>query len=186
MLCVISAIENEQDRTFVEEIYLKYEKRMYIISHQILKDHHDAEDCIHETVRKIIDCIEKFKSAFKNNALDTLIMITCKNCAINIYNKRAHRRQSECDSVDLSNIPSYDTSIEEQVMNEIDIATVGRLIRKLDPIYQDVITLRIMEFSYEEISKLLGISSEAARKRMYSARQKLMELGENKLNDTYR
>jgi len=75
MLWIISAIENEEDRTFVEEIYLKYEKRMYVISYNILNDHHDAEDCVHETVRIIIDSLDKFKSAYKNQALNTLIFI---------------------------------------------------------------------------------------------------------------
>ena len=88
MLWVISSIENEEDRTFVETIYIKYEKRMYVIANSILKDHHDSEDCVHETIKIIIDCLDKFKSAYANNALNTLVMITCKNCAINMYNKR--------------------------------------------------------------------------------------------------
>lgn len=183
MLWIISAIENEEDRTFVEEIYLKYEKRMYVISYNILNDHHDAEDCVHETVKIIIDSLDKFKSAYKNQALNTLIMIACKNCAINMYNKRKNRVQYVCEQYDLNVIPDYDPPIDEQIMDKLDIQTINNLINQLEPIYQDVITLRIMELRYEEIGKILGITPQTARKRMYRARQKLSELGRPYLND---
>ena len=183
MLWIISAIENEEDRTFVEKIYIKYEKRMYVISYNILNDHHDAEDCVHETVRIIIDSLDKFKSAYNNQALNTLIMIACKNCAINMLNKRTNRNQNECDQYDLTDIPDPDPPIDEQIMHRLDVQTVNKLINKLEPIYQDIITLRIMELRYDDIGKILGISPLSARKRMYRARQKLSELGRPYLND---
>ena len=100
-----------------------------------------------------------------------------------MYNKRKNRAQNECEQYDLTIIPDYDPPIDEQIMDKLDIQTINNLINQLEPIYQDVITLRIMELRYEEIGKILGITPQTARKRMYRARQKLSELGRPYLND---
>ena len=63
MLAIIMSIENSSDRAFVEDIYHLYSEKMYLIAYDILKNHHDAEDCVQETVVKIIDKIERFKQA---------------------------------------------------------------------------------------------------------------------------
>ena len=44
------AIENEQDRLFVESIFNKYSEKMYLIAMDIINNHHDAEDCVHDTI----------------------------------------------------------------------------------------------------------------------------------------
>ena len=53
MLCIISVIENDFDRNFVEDIYEKYSKKMYLLAMDILKNHHDSEDCVHDIIQKI-------------------------------------------------------------------------------------------------------------------------------------
>ncbi len=193
MLWIISSIESEEDRTFVEKIYIKYEKRMYVISYSILNDHHDSEDCVHETVKIIIDSLDKFKSAYSNNALDTLIILACRNCAINMAKKRNKRIKNEVlfsqdginDDFYIDKIPDFNSEVDKQFISNQNVQDLKRLINELEPIYQDVITLRIMDLSYEEIGGILSISSQAARLRMYRARKKLKELGGG-LADEYR
>lgn len=177
MLWVISSIESEEDRTFVETIYIKYEKRMYVIANSILKDHHDSEDCVHETIKIIIDCLDKFKSAYANNALNTLVMITCKNCAINMYNKRNKRYKNQEEAFDFTDIPDSDPTLDELFINQYNHQTLVSLIKQLEPIYQDVVTLRIMDFNYNDIARLLNISPQNARQRMQRAKNKLIESG---------
>ena len=60
MLPIILCIDDDEDRAFVEEIYVKYEKQLYATSMKYLNNHHDAQDCVHDTVTIIIDGIEKF------------------------------------------------------------------------------------------------------------------------------
>ena len=70
-----------------------YCEKMYMIALEILNNHHDAEDCVQETVLKIIDKIDRFKEADKNNYLIKLIVITCRNTAINKYKEKQKRNQ---------------------------------------------------------------------------------------------
>ena len=79
MLAIIMAIENEQDRLFVESIFNMYSEKMYLIAMDIINNHYDAEDCVHDTIVKIIDKMERFKQANREDYLIKLIVITCRN-----------------------------------------------------------------------------------------------------------
>ena len=50
MLAVIMAITDEDDRLFVETVFNKYSKKMYLIAVNILNNHEDAEDCVQDTI----------------------------------------------------------------------------------------------------------------------------------------
>lgn len=185
MLWIISDIESEEDRTFVEEIYIRYEKQMYLIANHILNNHHDAEDCVHNTVKIIIDSLDKFRSAYQNQALDSLIMISCRHCAINMYNKKKARNtyetsntthNSETDEFTTIDIPDTDAEIDLLINSEERVRTLYQMISELDPIHRDVLTLKMMNFSYEEIAKLLSITQSSARQRVHRAREALKQM----------
>lgn len=55
--------------------------------------------------------------------------------------------------------------------------SVKELIDKLDHKYRDVITLKSMGCSYEEISGIMGISQVSARKRYSRARAMILDMG---------
>lgn len=63
MLAIIMAIEDEDDRSFVETIFNKYAEKMYLEAVNILHNHADAEDCVQDTIVKIIDKLDRFKHA---------------------------------------------------------------------------------------------------------------------------
>ena len=46
MLAVIMAIENEDDRLFVETVFNRYAKKLYLVAYNILGNRADAEDCV--------------------------------------------------------------------------------------------------------------------------------------------
>ena len=185
MFTLLLNIESEEDRTFVEEIYIKYEKKMYQIAQNILQNHYDAEDCVHDTIRIIINSLDKFKSAYQNNCLDSLIMIACKNCALNIYHKNQKRTKEETSTVtydpeinDYSeiDIPDDHAEIEKILQDEEKMKELQMKILLLDPTYRDVLTLKMMDFSYKEIANFLCISQDVARQRVHRARKKLIDM----------
>ena len=55
---MILAIENDDDRTLVIDIYLKYRKLMYSVAMQIVQDHQIAEDMVMAAIADMIDKIE--------------------------------------------------------------------------------------------------------------------------------
>lgn len=183
MLAIIMSIEDSNDRAFVEDIYSLYSEKMYLIAYDILKNHHDAEDCVQETIVKIIDKIERFKEAKHQNYLKKLIVIACRNIAINKYNENKRKKRSQFsttlydDKNEIVDIPDMAENVEKIVLSECNYAYIKQLIDKLDPIYRDVMVLKSMQFSNEEIAYMMNISIELVRKRYSRARVKILEMG---------
>ena len=188
MLEIIMSIENEEDRTFMETLYYDYSERMYLTAMNVLNNHHDAQDCVHETIARIINenKIDKFRNAKNKNYLVNLIVISTRNNAINIYNKN-HKRNinvfsttvydEDGDNWDIMDIPDTENDVQKIIISEETCKIMHDLINKLDFVYRDVIVLMQMGYSYENIADILGITVEAVRKRYSRARAKLREMG---------
>lgn len=96
MLPIIAAINDESDRDFVEDIYNKYGKKMYLVAFGVLKKKVDAEDCVHDVIKIIINNIERFRNADYNHLINLIVKCT-RNDAINKYNKEKKKREIETD-----------------------------------------------------------------------------------------
>ena len=92
MLAIIIAIEDEDDRSFVETIFNKYAEKMYLEAVNILHNHADAEDCVQDTIVKIIDKLDRFKHAQQEDYL--IKVIPCRNTALNKYKKKSTENKS--------------------------------------------------------------------------------------------
>ena len=189
MLAIIMAIENEQDRLFVESIFNKYSEKMYLIAMDIINNHHDAEDCVHDTIVKIIDKLERFKQANRDDYLIKLIVITCRNTALNKYKANQKRNRweisttvyDENDESSMMDIPDLSANTERIVLSEFTCKYVKELIDSLDLKYRDVIVLKGLGYGYEEIAFLMDISQELVRKRYSRAKKMILEMGGNTL-----
>ena len=188
MLEIIMSIENEEDRTFMETLYYDYSEKMYLTAMNVLNNHHDAQDCVHETIARIIKekRIDKFRQAQNKNYLIKLIVAATRNNAINIYNKNQRRNShvfsttvydEENEKWDIMDIPDAENDVQKIIISEETCKIMHDLINKLDFIYRDVIVLMQMGYSYEDIAGILGITVEAVRKRYSRARAKLREMG---------
>ena len=76
MLPIIAAINDESDRDFVEDIYNKYGKKMYLVAFGVLKKKVDAEDCVHDVIKIIINNIERFRNADYNHLINLIVKCT--------------------------------------------------------------------------------------------------------------
>ena len=184
-------IENEEDRNLVEEIYIKYERHMYYIALDILSDRLDAQDCVHETIAKIIDYLDKYKAAKQQGYLEKLIGIACRNCALNMYDKKRRRRKHELSTLisskdsepyGIDDIPDDSAWVDKIVISEHNYKLLKELVGKLDLKYRDIITLRSIGFSNSQIANLMGISVELVRKRLSRARKEIIKMGGEELD----
>ena len=189
MLPIILAIENEQDRSFVGWIFETYEKKMYVEAYDILKDHEDAQDCIQDTVKKIIDALPSFKAAQDTGSLGGLVLVTCRNHAVNMYRRKASRRNHVKLSTDyergeyeaIEALPDEDADVQKIVISEEMCRYIQTLIGELDERYRSVLLLKSQGLGYTQIATLLGITEESVRQRMVRGRKQLLEKGGNKL-----
>ena len=56
--CCILIIEDENDRTFMAELYLQYNRLMYSVIYKIIHDPWTAEDLVQTTLEKLIGNVQ--------------------------------------------------------------------------------------------------------------------------------
>lgn len=186
MLPIILNITDDNDREVVDKIYTKYEKKLYMISMRYLHNHHDAQDCVHDTVRIIIEHLDQFKAAQNNGYIEKLLTVVCRNCALNML-RDVERRNTYEQSITRYNyyeeeyedieIADYDSCVDQIYISEQNCDHLYRLINQLDNKYRDIILLKSLGFDYKHISVVMNISEDLARQRYSRAKKKLWEMG---------
>lgn len=187
MLPIILAINNEDDRAYVEKIYNQYGKKIYKIAFKILNNTEDAEDCVHDVVKIIIDNLEMFQ-ALEGEQLIKLLVTCSRNAALNIYrkNKIKHinegKRQpytgDETDEkdLDIESVSDDGMFVDLIVINEESRKRISEMIEELDSIYKDVLYLRYQySMKNQDIAKMLKISESVVKVRYHRAKKILLQ-----------
>lgn len=188
MLPIILAINNEDDRNFVEKVYINYGKKIYKIAFMILNHVEDSEDCLQDVIKIIIDNLAMFQ------ALDEVqfvkLLVTCtRNAALSIYRKNKNKRinegkrksyiDHETDDdcvVDIESVPDGDAFSDLIMINEENRKRISEIIEELDPIYRDVLYLRYRySMKNQEIAKILKISENVVKVRYHRAKKILLQ-----------
>ncbi len=171
LLALIMMIENEEDRNKASEIYRRYGRMMLYIARSILSDQSHAEDAVSEAFIKIIDNLEKI---IMNDCYKTkgFVVIVVRHTALNML-----KQQKRDKTVRFEDYMDYSDS-EEPVFDDVSIrearAKIADAIAGLHKNYADILYLKFeMDYTHDEISKILGISPENARVRLGRARQAL-------------
>lgn len=193
-IIIMMAIESEEDYTFIEKLYMNYEKHMYFVAFSILHNQHDSEDCVHDAVLSIMNCLDTFKHIDEERKLRRLVAIAVKNKAIDLYRRKKRQLEVESSMVmeidgDLVELDVADTEADvlQLVINEETRRLVASLVRSLDDIYRDVIVLKFeQEMTTKEIARFLGISEELVRMRYLRAKRLLIEKGGKALYEASR
>ena len=186
MLPIILNILDDDDRAFVESIYIRYEKKLYVISMKYLQDHRDAQDCVNDTIVLVTESIEKFKTAQDMGYIDRLITVVCRNRALNILRERRRKNEYEQSLIRYNyeeekyeemEIPDYSSSVDKICVSEENCEYLHKLINRLDDKYRDVILLKSLGFDNKSIAKVMNISEELVRQRYSRAKKQLWEMG---------
>ena len=85
---IIMAIEDEDDRSFMANLYVDYQRLMYKVIASYTTNKWDADDIFQSTLPKLIDKLADLRRMSKDK-LTNYIYSTCKNTAINYLQKKA-------------------------------------------------------------------------------------------------
>ena len=178
MLPIILAIENDQDRNLVADVYEKNKRKLYLISFNILHNRYDAEDCVHDVIKILIDCLDIYKSYDELHKINFISRV-CKNISLNKYNRNRNQWQHETSINDETFVELVDENadIEKIVINQETQQRLTELVDSLPSIHKDILFYKLfLNLDNNTIAKILNISNSSVNVRFHRARKKLIEL----------
>lgn len=165
----------ERDQQSIAELKNKYGANLFSISHKILNDKRDAEECENDTYLAVWNAIPPERP----NPLLTFVLKITRNLALKKYhNNTAKKRNSHYD-VALSELENCipDTSLVEDEYSVKELTEMIERFLDMQLIENRVMFVRRYWFSdsIKEISEVLKISERNVTVRLSRIRERLKE-----------
>lgn len=137
---------------------------MFYIANEILKDNHLAEDAVQEAFLRVAKNFHKVNEIACSKTRNFLAIIV-RNAAITMI--KAKRNDADMDEYCELNSSSVSDDVFDTISNKL---LVDKIL-KLPETHRDCLYLyHLYGYTFNEISNLLSISVEAAKKRTQRAR----------------
>ena len=160
----------KQNRQAQEELYHLYKKTLFVLSLKYCANETEAEDNLHNSFIEIFTNIKKFDN--KGSFEGWMKRITI-NKAIDSYKKKLQHITLKDDNI-------QDTTIDEDEL-EYSLDYILSIIQELPHQYRLVFSLyELDDYSHQEISEMLSISTGTTKSNLHRARLLLKEKIEKK------
>lgn len=159
----------------MEEIYIKYSKKVYKYLYTLTQDHELSEELMQDTFYSAIKSINNFR---EDSSIFSWLCEIAKNKWKNYIRKKSKIKLIEFND----KIESWliDNNIEDEFLKKDDKLRLRHEIEKLDEISKEVVYLRINgDLQFKEIGKILNRSEAWARITFYRSKLKLKEVLNN-------
>lgn len=181
--CIL-AIENEDDRAFMEGLYRNYHKLMYSEIIKITRNQSDAEDIMQSVLEKFIDKIPELRVKDRDRLVNYII-VSCRNRSYNfLRDSRQSRMVQYEDCIDAPD-DKYDRhQMDFSLIKDEELRSLSRIWPKLDERSRHLLEgYYILEKSMPQLGEELGIKPSSVRMTLTRARKKAFELLEKELGE---
>jgi RNA polymerase sigma-70 factor (ECF subfamily) len=169
------------DASAFDPLVKRYQRRAMAVSYRLLNDRDDAMEVTQDAFLKAFD---KLESLAKPERFGSWLLRIVSNLSLNKRRRRALRRTASLDVAgdeDDTSRGEQQTDIREDRPDEITSGNeardiLGRELAKLPEKQRRALVLFSMEkLPQKEVAKMLGISVEAVKWHVFTARKKLKE-----------
>jgi RNA polymerase sigma-70 factor (ECF subfamily) len=152
----------------------RYKTKVFSLAYGVTRDRAAADDLAQEIFIKVYYALPKFK--FQSEFGTWIYRVAVNHIKDYLRKHKIRLRQVPLEDVSEIAIATEDRSYEEEQTSERRRALVQAALRRLPEKHQVILTLRDMQgLSYEEISRILGVSPGTVDSRLHRARKKLRE-----------
>ncbi|MEM9547614.1 MAG: RNA polymerase sigma factor [Bacteroidota bacterium] len=150
-----------------KEMFMRFSPELYKVACRYCSDGHTANDIIQESWIKIFNNLSTYKEEGKFESW-------CK--VIVIRTALSHRRKLKIH-VDINEFGFDDYSLDPQVLMDMKLDDLMKVIDSIPRDYGDIFKLFVIEgYSHKEIAELLDISPSTSRCKVSLARKKLRSI----------
>lgn len=162
------------DRSALEELLGRHERRVYRFGLSMCRDSEDARDVVQDTLMAVARTIHDFRGA---SSVSTWLYTIARSFCIKKRRRSIHAPASEVsiDAADglsaVKHVADPGRTPDEVVSAKQVEEALQEAIGKLPPIYREVLILRDMEgLTAPEVAQVLGVTVEAVKSRLHRAR----------------
>ena len=169
---LILAIENDDDRDFMEHLYLEYNSLMYSEANKIVGSQWDAEEVVQTVVEKLINHIDKLRALPRDNRVNYIITAVV-NCSLDCVSKGKSLVFTDIDT-ECAEIAEEYPHLDDALLTEANKATLFAAWQRLSE--KDRYLLRskyILDMPNGQIAEALGIKPDSVRTLLTRARNAL-------------
>ncbi len=165
------------DPSGFDDVIAWYADDVLRLSILILRDRHEAEDVLQESILRLVHLVREGKLRGENGSIKGFLL----RCARNLYIDRLRRTKrlspiGEDDVSDGIHLQDIDTPAAATENSRLQSAFDEALAQLSDTQRTILVLKELNGESYGEIAQALHISIECVRKSLYRARRKLREI----------
>lgn len=158
----------EKDPKAQEYLYRKFCRRMYGVCLRFARNTLEADDILQEGFIRVFTHLKDFRH---EGSLEGWIRRTIVTTAINYYKSK----QDEWSETNIEKAESYQ-AVSEDILSQISVEDLLRLIRDLPEGYRLVFNLYVIEgYNHQEIAQMLSISENTSKSQLSRARAALQQ-----------
>ena len=181
---VISAIEDDDQRSFMEQVYIDHQLAMYRTALRITGNRTDTEDIVQTACLKLCNKIPLLMGLECCN-LEPYIVITVRNTAIDFLRQRRRRDEllwAEEDYAD--SLLEIDPAVEDRLLIEAGEGKLSLAIRKLSEKDRNLLERKYILLQEDtEIALALGVRINTLISSLSRVRKRLAKLLEGNPNE---
>ena len=164
---IVSECLNGNGRSY-EIIVEKYQKMVFRLANKFVKDFDDAEEITQSVFVKAYENLNKYDPKYKFFSWLYRIAV---NEAINF-----EKRKKDTEVIN-ENIRSTEQDPDRIYDNNVLSDNITDALMSLDMIYRLPVVLKhFLDYSYKELSYLLGIPEKTVKSRLFTGRQLLKDI----------
>ena len=185
---MILAIEDDNDRAIMTELFLRYERLMYSEARKIIKNQCDPDDIISTALIKLIEKLPTLRSLGERQRVNYLIT-TVKHTALSEVQRitKGTMNSLDDDSWYERDQIRADETVEDLVDRRESVSALEKIWGLLDAKNQYLLRARyFLALDDSEIAEVIGIKPDSVRMELSRARKQARALlEENGMKDPW-
>lgn len=172
---IFSIIKNEDDRTFMEQLYIDYHKLMYAQVRKLTKDSYDVEEIVQESLLHLIEKVSLLQS-LPRDRLVNYIIATARYTGYAYFRKRRRYDLISFDDVEYmqTDCQISKNGLDEIVIQKIEMEQLYGVWAKLKERDQVLLNMKyILDYTNKEIAEVFHVKPESIRMMLTRAKRSL-------------
>ena len=177
-----SCIENDDDRTYMMDLYSNYYGLVFSKIKNITNSINDVEDLVNDTFVKLIGKISLLRT-LSDYKVTTYIVYTAKSTALDFVKRKGIQNKlmfyGEKEDISEGFYSKGDVNVDNLIIQKEELETLSNAILRLPEKDRDLLYYKyILEMNDVEIAGILNIAPGSVRQYLTRARRKAKELME--------